>query len=162
MKTEPVKDSGAIISRDKKYRYQLWRTWDRAADRALFIMLNPSTADATKDDPTIRKIIGFARRWDYGGVIVANLFPFRSTSPALIPIRERMPNSENISHIDNLILHPRVSIIVCGWGNNGTITPDLQYWVDKGTQLFCLGTTLNGEPKHPLYVPYSQPLILFR
>lgn len=71
----------AIISEDEKYRYQLSRCWDETKPRILFIMLNPSTADANIDDPTIRRVISFAKSWGYGGVYVGNLFAFRSTDP---------------------------------------------------------------------------------
>jgi hypothetical protein len=72
-------NNAAIISEDNQYRYQLLRVWDETLPRILFIMMNPSTADATKDDPIIRRVISFAKSWGYGGVYVGNLFAFRST-----------------------------------------------------------------------------------
>ena len=71
----------AIISKDCLYRYSLGRTWDASKERVLFIMLNPSTADAIKDDATIKKCVGFAQRWGYGGITVGNLFALRSRDP---------------------------------------------------------------------------------
>ena len=65
---------GATFSADRRYRYRLWREWDRSRAVVAFVMLNPSTADASRDDPTIRRCIGFARAWGFGGVEVANLF----------------------------------------------------------------------------------------
>ena len=72
---------GAIISKDKKHRYRLWRIWDDSLPKALFIMLNPSTADVMLDDPTIRRCIGFAKSWGYGGIYVGNIFSLRSSNP---------------------------------------------------------------------------------
>ena len=72
---------GAVVSDDGLYRYILTRTWDRSLPALVFCMLNPSTADATVDDPTIRKCIGFAQRLGYGGIIVVNLFAYRATKP---------------------------------------------------------------------------------
>ena len=66
--------NGAIISDCGKYRYQLWRKWDPSLPVVLFIMLNPSQADASEDDPTIRRCINYAKSWGYGGIYVGNLF----------------------------------------------------------------------------------------
>ena len=70
---------GATFSRDRRYRYRLWRRWDRSRAVVAFVMLNPSTADAMHDDPTIRRCVGFARAWGFGGVDVVNLFALRAT-----------------------------------------------------------------------------------
>src|SRR5207245_10014631 len=73
--------SGASFSRDRRYRYRLWRRWDAARPVVAFVMLNPSTADAARDDPTIRRWSGFARAWGYGRLEVVNLFAYRATDP---------------------------------------------------------------------------------
>ena len=72
-------DSGAVISRCSQYRYDLWRIWDRDSPIMVFVMLNPSTADAGADDPTLRRCIGFARRHGFGGIRVRNVFALRAT-----------------------------------------------------------------------------------
>ena len=72
---------GATFSKCKIYRYRLWRIWDAKKPTVLFIMLNPSTAGSTMDDPTIKRCIGFAKSWGYGGLYVGNLFAYRSTQP---------------------------------------------------------------------------------
>ncbi|GHX72979.1 hypothetical protein VCSRO16_3593 [Vibrio cholerae] len=69
----------AELSKCRKYRYALWRTWDSDKPFAMFIGLNPSTADEKNDDPTLRRCINFAKSWGYGGVCMANLFAFRAT-----------------------------------------------------------------------------------
>src|SRR5207237_5457574 len=71
--------SGASFSRDRRYRYRLWRRWDAARPVVAFVMVNPSTADAGRDDPTIRRCIGFARSWGYGRLEVVDLFAYRGT-----------------------------------------------------------------------------------
>ena len=76
--------SGAVFSPCERYRYKLWRVWDpaRPLGCVMFLMLNPSTATDTEDDPTIRRCIGYARSWGYGGLYVGNLFAYRATDPA--------------------------------------------------------------------------------
>ncbi|TMF61888.1 MAG: DUF1643 domain-containing protein, partial [Chloroflexi bacterium] len=73
----PAAVRGATFSADRRYRYRLWRRWDGARPVVAFVMLNPSTADARRDDPTIRRCIGFAKSWGFGGVEVVNLFAYR-------------------------------------------------------------------------------------
>src|SRR4028119_2392792 len=72
---------GAIFDPTRTYRYALWRTWDAARPPVAFVLLNPSTADARRDDPTIRRCANFARTWGFGGLEVVNLFAFRATHP---------------------------------------------------------------------------------
>ena len=93
----------AVISHDDKYRYQLSRIWDEEKPMVLFIMLNPSTADADVDDPTIRRVVNFAKSWGYGGVFVGNLYAFRSTDPKVLRYIDDPIGEENIQHIQSLI-----------------------------------------------------------
>ena len=74
-------ERSANFSRCRRYRYALWRRWAPGDDYVLLVGLNPSTADHRRDDPTIRRCIGFARDWGYSGLCVANLFAFRATYP---------------------------------------------------------------------------------
>ena len=147
-------ERGAIII--GKYRYLLWRNWDISKQKAVFIMLNPSTADDTNDDPTLRRCIGFARSWDYGGVQVINLFAYRSTDPGelngiLDPIGEL-----NRYYIEKVI--GTAGIIVAAWGVNGPkgfVRENALSNVKKaldGRDIYCLDTTKAGEPRHPLYI----------
>ena len=96
----PDNFSGAEISDCGKCRWQLWRIWDDSKPKILWIMHNPSTADAEKDDPTIRRIINFSKSWGFGGLYVGNVFPYRSTNPKdLIGIPfEKLCPLENIKH----------------------------------------------------------------
>lgn len=137
----------AIISEDNKYRYQLSRIWDQSKPRILFIMLNPSTADAKQDDPTIRRVISFAKSWGYGGIHVGNLFAYRCTDPkglkhALNPIGEN-----NINHIQKLV--GQVDKVIYAWGNNN-IEPT---WLRDIVQTpYCIDVSKKNIPKHPLYL----------
>jgi hypothetical protein len=138
---------GAILSEDNLYRYQLSRIWDESKSPILFIMLNPSTADADADDPTIRRVIQFARSWGHGGVYVANLYAFRSTDPKALKTVDDPIGKENVSHIKHLI--GIVDKVVYAWGNNQK-EPS---WLSDMVQIpYCIDLSKKGIPKHPLYL----------
>jgi hypothetical protein len=137
---------------DGPYRYLLWRRWADAAS-LLFVMLNPSTADAERDDPTIRRCIGFARAWGFGAVEVVNLFAWRATYPRELR-RARDPIGPDN---DRVILEAaaRNQAIIAAWGNHGAFGErDRQVaalLAPFGAR--CLGArTSGGAPRHPLYV----------
>lgn len=148
-----VQSSGATFDPSGRYRYTLWRVWELAARRVVFVMLNPSTADAHHDDPTIRRCIGLATAWGYGGLEVVNLFAYRATRP------------QDLRRVDNPIgeagdrplttAAERADQIILAWGNWGSL-----YQRDRavlallsGYPLHCLGLTQRQQPRHPLYVP---------
>lgn len=148
-------ESGAVISDCGLYRYELTRSWDDEMPTLEWVMLNPSTADAQVDDPTIRRCIGFAKLWMYGGIVVHNLFAYRSSSPAALADAEDPIGPDNHWYLSN-----RHGLrTMAGWGSH----PAAQKWWNgepydissalRRGQLLCLGTTGNGSPKHPLYVP---------
>ena len=157
------------LSACRKYRYTLWRDWDMdlltgCADDAkdlesyaMFIGLNPSTADEDKDDPTIRKCIGFARRWGFAGLCMTNLFAWRATQPKDMKRSENPCGGDNQHHL--LQCASDAGIIIAAWGKNGTFrNQDLtvtQWLRSIGVNLHCLRTNLDGSPEHPLYVPYD-------
>ncbi len=141
----------AHFSRCKRYRYALWRTWDPHRPSMLFIGLNPSTADAIEDDPTIRRCIRFAEDWGYGGLAVANLFAYRATKPAVL-MRELHP----IGRLNDrwlLRLAAQTDVCVAAWGNGGSHLGRDAEVVALLNGLQCLGVTASGAPRHPLYVP---------
>ncbi len=143
------------------YRYTLSRAWDETAPAMTFVLLNPSTADATHDDPTLRRCIGFARRWGYGSLTVVNLFALRATNPRALRAADAPVGAENDAHI--IAACEGAARIVCGWGNHGILhARDIAVCgLLLDFPLWCLGTTKQSQPKHPLYVPYRQRLMRF-
>ena len=105
---------GATFSADRRYRYRLWREWDRSRAVVAFVMLNPSTADASRDDPTIRRCIGFARAWGFGGVEVANLFALRATDPRHLRGVPDPVGPRNARSLKLALAH--ASLVVVAWG----------------------------------------------
>lgn len=167
-----------LFSEDRKYRFILWRKWDLPRglpygrmgengfesvplkgqnDFAMFIGLNPSTADETEDDPTIRRCIAFAKSWGYGAICMANLFAYRATQP-----KDMMQVAEPIglSNGDHLIRIAReASEVVACWGQDGCFNHRdadviaLFEMSGLASKLRCIGINKDGTPKHPLYLP---------
>lgn len=141
------------------WRYLLGRRW--AEGPALrWVMLNPSTADADIDDPTIRRVARFTRDAGYAAAIVANLYALRATNPADLAAHPDPVGPENDTVLGSLTRAAGDTPIVAAWGNNAP--PDRVRAVLSGplhhARLHCLGTTKGGQPRHPLYVPADQPL----
>jgi hypothetical protein len=140
----------AIFSPDRVWRYQLRRVWDPQLPPVAFVGLNPSTADETHDDPTVRRCIGFARRWGYGSLIMANAFAFRATDP-----REMMDAADPVGPDNDLHLRAiaaEAPLVVAAWGAHGVFHGrSAQLTVLLG-EVSALGLTKGGEPRHPLYV----------
>jgi hypothetical protein len=141
----------AKFSECRKYRYALWRTWDESKSRAMFIGLNPSTADETVDDPTIRRCINFAKEWGYGGLCMANIFAYRSTDPSEMLLAQDPVGPENNNWLKNLAKD--AGIIVAAWGNNGSYLGRSKEILAMFPNLMCLKLNQSGEPAHPLYQP---------
>jgi hypothetical protein len=128
-------------------------------------MLNPSTADADRDDPTVRRCVGFARRWGCVELAVVNLFAFRATRPAdLCAVRDPV-GVENCRHVESAVRRAKGGFVVFAWGTHGTWrNQDLTVmgWVrGAGVRPLCLGLTKGGHPRHPLYVPYATEPVAF-
>lgn len=146
--------AGATISECGVYRYRLWRKWGDGKS-VCWIMLNPSTADGSKDDPTIRRCIGFAKDWGYAGIVVVNLFAFRATNPQELREVSDPVGPEN----DNTIIEVAKSsqLVVAAWGVWGDILGREKRVVEmlrnRGVRLMCLCETKGGHPRHPLYFP---------
>jgi hypothetical protein len=150
----PVGD--ARISECGEYRYSLTREVGAGAGSVLWIMLNPSTADASRDDPTIRRCKGFTRLWGFGRIEVVNLFAYRATDPLELSSADDPIGPENMHTITQCkYAHDRV---VLAWG--GKVPHKFRWHAKAVASLFtpdvlCLGTNKGGSPKHPLYVPYD-------
>jgi hypothetical protein len=153
----------AVISACGRYRYALTRRVGPGEQRATFIMLNPSTADAAKDDPTIRRCIGFARQWGCGQLLVLNLFAFRATDPADLKRAPDPVGPDNKAWFDRTLTDD--GPVVCGWGVHGTHRgQDLAVlgWLrELGVEPLALGVTKGGHPRHPLYVSSGTELVAF-
>lgn len=155
-------NSGAAISRCGRYRYSLWRYWEPGGSICLFIGLNPSTADATTDDPTIRRCVDFARRWDYGGMTMANLFALRSTDPAQLRTALNPIGPLNDDHLRQLIWYADTVVVAWGARPEAASRRERIFTLDTSIDLYCLGTTKHGHPKHPLYLKKDTELEIFR
>lgn len=126
-----------------------------------FIMLNPSTADADIDDPTIRRCIGFARRMGFAGIVVGNLYAFRSKSPDDLWKAADPYGPENDDALRQIatVAASRCIPVICGWGiHGGRNNRPIAMMQQVGASLRCLGRTRDGHPRHPLYVRGDQPL----
>ena len=138
------------------YRYRLERHWSGGDGLCAFIMLNPSTANALNDDPTIRRCIGFARRWGYDGLLVANLFARRATDPQeLFAARDPVGGPANRDALLRVI--DEAALILCAWGAFSAATrrgnAAIALVHARGRVAHCLGLTKSGAPRHPLYLP---------
>lgn len=163
MKTaKPTVFRDAIFSADQKFRYTLTRTWANAP-RLLVVMMNPSVADARKDDPTITRVMTRAMRGGYGGLIVCNLYAYRSPFPRDLAAQYKQGNEVIGRENDNAIF---AAASLCqaafvAWGNHqmcarrdGRVLVNLY---ERFGLLLCLGLTGDGFPRHPLHVAYSVP-----
>ena len=153
----------ADVSADGVYRYSLGRTWGEPGAPALpYVMLNPSTADAAEDDPTIRKCVGFARRLGYTGIVVANLYAYRATDPADLKRAARagvdVVGPSNHAALTVLL---RASLVagtgvVAAWGAHAPDARVHEVLALSGSRALCtLGLTAKGVPRHPLMLGYE-------
>ncbi len=163
----PAEKRGATISECRAYRYHLWRVWDECLPCLVFVMQNPSTADETADDPTIRKCLHFARRDGFGGISVRNVFALRATDERELLTHPDPFGPENELH---LLAARNVSVmsrLVIAWGKplGGK---RLRSHYNRAecclvTQSpYCLGLNGDGSPKHPLFLANATPLINYR
>lgn len=144
-------DTGAIFDSTEKYRYRLWRTWDPDKPTVVFCLLNPSTATAELEDPTIRRCLGYAKAWGGGKLIILNLFALRSTDPKKLYTDEDPIGPDNDYHIQEV--SKETDRIVCGWGTHGKFNGRGRSVKESlNLKAYCLGTTKGGYPKHPLYL----------
>ncbi len=147
-------DGWAHFSADRKYRYLLGRRISDSPCRLLFIMLNPGTADESHNDPTIRRCIGFAERWNFGVLEVANLFAFRTPYVAELRAAKEPIGPDNDAWISRALI--AVDRVIFAWGNHGAYmqrSSKVTRMVSDVAQPYQLGLNKTGEPTHPLYLP---------
>ena len=163
--------SQAKFSPCGRYRWTLVRRWDPLRPRLLFIGLNPSRADAELDDPTVRRLMGFARCWGFGALEVANLFGRCSASPAVLRRCSDPIGHDNDRWLSQSLvrLQPKAGdALWLGWGNGGAwrqrdqqVLALLAAEAPADLPLWAIGLTATGQPRHPLYAPAgAQPLEL--
>lgn len=154
----------ATISDCGQYRYTLHRTLEsplRWVKPCLFIMLNPSTADAELDDPTIRRCLSFANREGCTKLTVVNLFALRSTDPTKLLVHEDSVGPDNDRHIKEQVEKHQNGLIIAAWGSHKSISKRVSQVIPLLKNAYCLGTNKDGAPKHPLYLLNSKPLVRY-
>jgi len=135
------------------YRYSLTRVWDLALPVITFVLLNPSTADAASLDRTLWRCVGFAKRERFGGMLILNLYAFRTPYPEVMKAAADPVGPEN-----DRVLSEATGTVVAGWGTNADSTRVARA-LSLLPRLHALGVTKEGHPRHPLYIPSDAPLI---
>ena len=149
--------SKASLSRDQKYRYSLSRIWEEHKECVLFIGLNPSMADAKSDDPTIRRLIGFAQRWGFGGMHVCNLYAYRTPDPKELFKVAYPIGKYNYRYIKKMRKEARITVLI--YGNDGRRFDRHEKILKQIDKPYCIKVSKGGMPMHPLYLKYTeQPL----
>ncbi len=158
-----MKYPGTVISECRRYRYTLERSWASVPRYVLWLMLNPSTADGTKDDATIRRCTRYARDWGFTGILVGNLYAFRATQPSELFTAADPIGPSNDEALLELVT--RSQLIVCAWGQRGPI-PGRRWEVLRNLgacqyrEVRALRINENGEPGHPLRLALgARPII---
>ena len=154
-------EAGAQFSPCRRWRYHLWRRWDEHLPTANILMLNPSTADELKLDPTCARAKDFAQRWGYGALIVTNVFAWRATDPGVLRGVADPVGRANDRAIVRAALE--ASMVVAAWGNHGAYLERsravIEVLSEAGVCLHALRINASGEPAHPLYLPRNlQPV----
>jgi hypothetical protein len=142
----------AIFSPCRTWRYELRRTWQPARPAAMFVGLNPSTADELSDDNTVKRCMTYARRWGYGALIMTNLFGFRATDPRDMKAHPNPIGPENDAHLQ--FLATEAGIVIAAWGHHGTYRGRAREVLQAGLlgDFRVLALTANDQPGHPLYL----------
>jgi hypothetical protein len=160
-------ESGAELSECQHYRYRLWRRVGEGGS-VVFVMLNPSTADAHEDDPTIRRCKGFVRAWGHGELVVVNLFAYRATNP-----KDMLAASDPVGPRNDGVLRAAIEgarLVVCAWGSAAMTSATVRYRARAVEAMIgnldvvpvCLGATKNGDPRHPLFVRKDTQPVTFK
>ncbi len=151
--------SGAVMDASRKYRFLLWRFWNDSP-RVLFVGLNPSTANELQNDPTIRRCLGFAEKWGYGGMYFCNLYSYVSTDPRLLSSEEALHRA----NLPAIMMATSLSVLtVAAWGDGVKLVKNGQSVAEHIKELIepsmCFGLTRRGNPKHPLYLSIDAQLV---
>ena len=162
-----MESGGVIVSIDERYRYVLWRLWQKHLGVATFVMLNPSTADEKKPDPTVTKCVGFAQRWGLGGILVVNLFGLRSPHPSVLEHAQDPVGPHNAYFVSKVLDTSWTKRCVLAWGNEGSLNARDEAFlvVNAHREMYglkppgkpCL--TREGNPRHPSRIGYESELV---
>ena len=148
----------ATFSPCERFRYTLTRTWDETKSGVAFICLNPSTATATEDDPTIRRCIGFAKSWGYGQLLILNIFAYRATKPADMWKAHKsgvdiIGGAENWTEtLQIYAMEHKCERVIAAWGTHGGARGISVMLNWQHPRLECLALNADRSPKHPLYL----------
>jgi len=158
--------SHAVFSPCRLYRYLLFRDLGMQGPTLTVVMLNPSTADAVRDDPTIRRVIGFANALGSGAVEVVNLFAMRATNPHAMLAADDPVGPKNDEYLTSALDRARGEgrFVLAAWGNHGGRRSrdfHVLHKLGDGVEWRCLGRTHRGFPRHPLYVSKAQVMVPF-
>lgn len=146
-----LKESNATFSPCRTYRYSLWRRWGTPEQGyAMFIALNPSTADEVEDDNTVRRCIQFAKDWGYGALCMTNIFAFRATDPIVMKAHPEPIGQDTDAVL--VAMAKNAGVVVAAWGNHGFHRGRGREVIALLPQLHCLKVTKAGQPSHPLYL----------
>jgi hypothetical protein len=166
--------TAVIAGTNNSHRYELRRVWDAALPLLVVCMLNPSTADHERDDPTVLTLIHFAKGWGFGGILVINLFGLRTSHPRDLLACEDRFGIENWKFIAAAMEYARDNggRLLAAWGNGGDLDDRAEWFCSRALSVYklnliCLGTTLSWKPKHPLArgqhrIPRDQQPIVYR
>lgn len=149
-----IRDTRAVFSGCRLYRYELWRRWGPSDRFVNFIGVNPSTADEYSNDPTIRKCIKFAQSWGYDALCMTNLFAYRSRDPKALSRVEDPTGNANDRHL--IERASEAAIVIACWGRNGEFLErdkEVLSMIDR--DIYCIRKLADGVPEHPLYIPGS-------
>lgn len=149
------------------HRLTLSREWGGTGGIVNWIMLNPSTANDLMDDPTIRKCVGFSKRWGFGKLTVSNLFTFRATDPKDLRICAKNDYARAVGLADGALIEQSASahLIIVAWGTHGNLyrrADDVLLRVLPRASLYCIGLTKDGHPKHPVMAAYTDAPVKYR
>ena len=155
----------AAFSPCRQWRYHLQQVWDESRPNLLWLMLNPSTADETQNDPTVERCEMRAHMWNYGGVEVYNIFAFRATDPKNMKAAEDPVGPENDKWLAKFAIKSQQTLAIAGWGNHGSHQNRnrdvIKILNQKMADVKALKINASGDPKHPLYIGYSQQPVPF-
>lgn len=157
-------NNGAEFSKDKKYRYCLWRIFDGSLPLVMYIGLNPSTANQYQNDNTISKLEKITRHNGFGGFYMMNLFAIVSHDPEVLKTAPD-PLGDNDGWIENIA--PKCNKIVFAWGSFKEAKERAVDVIRMFEESYCLKQNKDGSPKHPLYcldktkiIPFNKSMLL--